>query len=141
MSRRNAREAAMQALFQLDMISPVPEKEQEAQDLAIDSAWQAGNVKKISELDDGYARAVVKGTRENLELIDEELSKRSHSWKVSRMAAIDRSILRLAVYEMKYINDVTPGVAINEAVELAKKFGTDESARFINGVLGAMVKK
>ena len=60
MSRRNAREAAMQALFQLDMISPAPEKEQEAQDLAIDSACRAGNVKKVAELDDGYRSAVWK---------------------------------------------------------------------------------
>ena len=73
--------------------------------------------------------------------IDEIISEKSHGWKISRMAAIDRSILRLAVYEMKYIEDVTPGIVINEAVELAKKFGTDESARFVNGVLGAMVDK
>lgn len=141
MSRRHAREAAMQALFQLDMIKPAPDKEEEAQRQAVESSWKAGNVRKVSELDEGYASALVKGTRENLQSIDEAISVKSRGWKISRMAAIDRSILRLAVYEMKYIEDVTPGIVINEAVELAKKFGSDDSARFINGVLGAMVEK
>lgn len=141
MSRRHAREAAMQALFQLDMIKPAPDKEEEAQRQAVESSWKAGNIRKVSELDEGYARALVKGTRENLQSIDEAISVKSRGWKISRMAAIDRSILRLAVYEMKYIEDVTPGIVINEAVELAKKFGSDDSARFINGVLGAMVEK
>ncbi|MCR5559225.1 MAG: transcription antitermination factor NusB [Schwartzia sp.] len=141
MSRRHAREAAMQALFQLDMIKPAPDKEEEAQRQAVESSWKAGNVRKVSELDEGYASALVKGTRENLQSIDEAISVKSRGWKLSRMAAIDRSILRLAVYEMKYIEDVTPGIVINEAVELAKKFGSDDSARFINGVLGAMVEK
>jgi N utilization substance protein B len=141
MSRRHAREAAMQALFQLDMIKPAPDKEEEAQRQAVESSWKAGNIRKVSELDEGYASALVKGTRENLQSIDEAISVKSRGWKISRMAAIDRSILRLAVYEMKYIEDVTPGIVINEAVELAKKFGSDDSARFINGVLGAMVEK
>lgn len=141
MSRRHAREAAMQALFQLDMIKPAPDKEEEAQRQAVESSWKAGNNRKVSELDEGYANALVKGTRENLQSIDEAISVKSRGWKISRMAAIDRSILRLAVYEMKYIEDVTPGIVINEAVELAKKFGSDDSARFINGVLGAMVEK
>ena len=141
MSRRHAREAAMQALFQLDMIKPAPDKEEEAQRQAVESSWKAGYVRKVSELDEGYASALVKGTRENLQSIDEAISVKSRGWKISRMAAIDRSILRLAVYEMKYIEDVTPGIVINEAVELAKKFGSDDSARFINGVLGAMVEK
>ncbi|WP_462332601.1 transcription antitermination factor NusB [Schwartzia sp. (in: firmicutes)] len=141
MRRRHAREAAMQALFQLDMIKPAPDKEEEAQRQAVESSWKAGNVRKVSELDEGYASALVKGTRENLQSIDEAISVKSRGWKISRMAAIDRSILRLAVYEMKYIEDVTPGIVINEAVELAKKFGSDDSARFINGVLGAMVEK
>lgn len=141
MSRRYAREAAMQALFQLDMIKPAQDNEDKAQMEALDSSWQAGDFKKVSEIDKGYAAALVKGVRAGLQSIDEIISKKSHGWKISRMAAIDRSILRLAVYEMKYIEDVTPGIVINEAVELAKKFGTDESARFVNGVLGAMVDK
>ncbi|MBO6211200.1 MAG: N utilization substance protein B, partial [Schwartzia sp.] len=65
----------------------------------------------------------------------------SKEWKVSRMAGIDRSVLRLAVYELQSGSDVTPGIVINEAVELAKKFGTDNSGRFVNGVLGTMMRE
>ncbi len=136
MSRKRAREAAMQALFQLDMTAGAGADEESR---ALAAAWETG--KKPAELDEGYARALVTGTREHLTEIDAALAAVSKEWKVARMAAIDRNILRLAVYEMRFVPDMTPGIAINEAVELAKKFGSDESPRFVNGVLGSVVRK
>ena len=144
MSRRRAREAAMQALFQLDM-NPAPEGAREEWKRALDAAWQDGAPEESDERnrkkDYAYAWALVSGTCEGLASIDETLSKLSKEWKVSRMAGIDRSILRLAVHELQSGSDVTPGIVINEAVELAKKFGTDDSGRFVNGVLGTMMRE
>ena len=77
---------------------------------------------------------------EKLPQIDELLNEASDGWKVSRMGKADLTILRLAVYEMQYDEDVPVGVAVNEAVELSKKFGGDESPAFINGILGKIGK-
>ena len=128
MSRRRAREAAMQALFQLDM-NPPPEGGKEEWKRALDAAWKDGASEKAGgkRQEDDYAYAWT--------------SRLSKEWKVSRMAGIDRSVLRLAVYELRSDSDVTPGIVINEAVELAKKFGTDDSGRFVNGVLGSMMRE
>ncbi len=144
MSRRRAREAAMQALFQLDM-NPPPEGAREDWKKALDAAWQDGATERQDErnreADYAYAWALLVGTYESLASIDETLSRLSKEWKVPRMAGIDRSILRLAVHELQNEPDVTPGIVINEAVELAKKFGTDDSGRFVNGVLGTMMRE
>ena len=91
--------------------------------------------------DDGplsdYALSLIKGVEEKMDDIDARLEESSDNWAVSRMPVVDRSILRIAVYEMVYVDDVPVSVAINEAVELAKAFGgEDESPRFVNGVLG-----
>lgn len=145
MSRRRAREAAMQALFQVDM-NPPSEGDTEAKKRALDAAWMEGSDgtghDEGQEADYAYAWKLFSGTCERLATIDEKLSKLSREWKVSRMAGIDRSILRMASYELQSGDpDVTPGIVINEAVELAKRFGTDQSGRFVNGVLGAMVRE
>ena len=144
MSRRRAREAAMQALFQLDM-NPPPEDGRDEWKRALDAAWQDGAPEKTDkrnqEADYAYAWTLVSGTCESLASIDETLSKLSKEWKVPRMTGVDRSVLRLAVYELQSGSDVTPGVVINEAVELAKRFGTDDSGRFVNGVLGTMMRE
>ena len=79
------------------------------------------------------------GTWEKIAEIDSAIADLSKGWKLSRMPGIDRSILRMAVYELRFMPKARPGIVINEAVELAKRFGTDESGRFINGILGAMV--
>jgi N utilization substance protein B len=84
---------------------------------------------------------VVSGTRSQLGGIDEMLSAHAKGWKLDRMAAVDRNLARLAVCEMCFAEEkLAPGIAINEAVELAKKFGTDDSSRYVNGILGAMMK-
>ena len=135
----------MQALFQFDM-NPPPEGDTEAKKRALDAAWLEGSEGAgqggRQEADYAYAWKLFSGTCERLSDIDEKLSRLSREWKVSRMAGIDRSILRMASYELQSGDpDVTPGIVINEAVELAKRFGTDHSGRFVNGVLGAMVRE
>ena len=139
MSRRQAREIALQALFQLDLNHTVDAQDAVAQQQALDAAL--GECKPLSDHDRAYAGVLVRGTRQYLTDIDHLITKSSREWKVERMSGIDRNITRIAVYEMDFSEEkITPNIAINEAVELAKKFGTDDSKRFVNGILGAMVK-
>ena len=87
------------------------------------------------EEDRTYIREKYGKVREKLEEIDQMLNETAKGWKTSRMSKVDLNVLRLAVYELKYDEDVPTGVAINEAVELAKKFGGEESPAFVNGIL------
>jgi N utilization substance protein B len=88
-----------------------------------------------------YAECVLNGVMANLAEIDGKLSEYAVDWTVERMPATDRNILRIAVYEMLFAEEkIVPGVAINEAVEIAKKYGSEDAPRFINGVLGKMVR-
>jgi len=132
MSRRKARELALQALFQLDFNDQEPTNALEA---AFSETQGAGPKTKA------YARDLVDGTHQNLREIDDIISNLSLEWKLDRMPGVDRNIARMAIYEMKYADEeISPNVVINEAVELAKTFGTEDSSRFINGILGAMIK-
>ena len=90
---------------------------------------------EASPADLEYIENKIKSIEKVLEEIDAALNHASDNWKVSRMGKVEVSIMRLAVYEMKYEDDIPVSVAINEAVELAKKYGGDESAGFVNGVL------
>ena len=135
MSRRQAREAALQTLFQLEL-NPPPESDAEEawQTQALDAAVEESPVE--GRRDYSYAASLVRGTRGNLAAIDEAIAAAAHDWKLERMTGVDRNIVRIAVYEMKYgAKKVDVGVAINEAVELAKRYGTDKSPAFVNGVL------
>lgn len=137
MSRRQAREVALQALFQLDLNHGEGEEQDRYETLALDTAL--GESGKMPKRDQEYARTIVLGTRRNLEDIDRLIAAASHEWKVGRMAVVDRNIARLAAFEMKFgEEEMTPNIIINEAVELAKKYGTDDSSRFVNGILGAL---
>lgn len=133
MSRRKAREMAVQALFQLDFNAGA------SKDEALSSVFsEREDVNENTKL---YAKSLVEGTYSNLAAIDDYISELSQEWKIERMAGVDRNIARMAIYEMKYSQErLQPGVAINEAVELAKIFGTEESSKFINGILGSIVK-
>jgi transcription antitermination factor NusB len=132
MSRRKAREVALQVLFQLDFNSA--NKDEALDAVVLENGDLSTNAKE-------YAKAVVDGTQANLEKIDEIISGLSSEWKVKRMAGVDRNIARIAIYEMQLADDkLPPNVAINEAVELAKKFGSEESGRFVNGILGSLAK-
>lgn len=143
MSRRRAREVALQSLFQLDM-NPLDEGAAvaEARKAAIDSAVAAmDDDDKLSSKDMDFLVKLVNGTEDNRSEIDALISERSKEWKLHRMAGVDRNITRMAVFELKFsTEELTPKIIINEAVELAKKFGTDDSSRFVNGILGAIAR-
>ncbi|MGM7635515.1 transcription antitermination factor NusB [Bacillus sp. Hm123] len=121
MKRRTAREKSLQALYQIDMSGATPEE-------AIQNVLEDAPV-------DEYLQKSVMGTISHLEEIDQIVKENLENWSFDRLAKVDRNILRLAVYEMKYTEDVPDKVAINEAVELAKSFSDERSSKFINGVL------
>ena len=139
MSRRQAREAALQALFQLDL-NPGEEGQQEQYEtLAIDTVL--GEAEKMSARDREFVHTLVQGTRRHLAEIDRLIAASSKDWKLERMATVDRNVTRLAAFEIRFAEEkLTPNIAINETVELAKKYGTDDSSRYVNGILGAMMK-
>lgn len=133
MSRRQARSAALQTLFQLDLNDEADKKS------AIDAALKM--IKPLHEKDAVYMHELADGVLANKAELDRKISVVSGDWKIDRMPAVDRNILRIAAYELEFgSDDLTPKIIINEAVELAKQFGTDDSSRFINGLLGSIVK-
>ena len=138
MSRTLAREAAFKALFQLDFNFEEAEREA-CENLAVETMYD-DEPRLTSKKDLAFIDATVKGTRAHLAQIDEIIvAHLKQGWQLSRLMAADRNILRLAVYEMKFAEDPLPkNIAINEAIELAKKYGTDDSGRFVNGILEAI---
>lgn len=123
--RSQAREAALQALYQLELRDDLVEEDLFA---GIDESVQSDDARE-------FARDLVRGTRANLATIDAEVEAVAINWELKRMAAIDRNILRLATFELLHRPDLPPAVSINEAVVLAKKFSTKESGSFVNGIL------
>lgn len=148
--RREARERAVQFLFQHDLSPP--------DDLgrALEEFWQTQRAAAIAE-DKGpatwgqpqelpppsaaeaetrfFADPLIRGTIEHRDAIDEHIKKHVKNWELHRIAAVDRNVLRLAIYEMLHREDIPPVVSINEAVDIAKKFSTNESGKFVNGIL------
>ena len=138
MSRRVAREMVLQSLFQMDFTQAEPA---EALAIALEVRQDEGNGAEAAKAA-AYAEKVLKGTAEKLPEIDALIGKYAINWDVKRMPGIDRNILRMAIYEMRFGEEKVPvNVAVNEAVELAKQFGTEKSARFINGVLGKLMRE
>ncbi|MBD5522247.1 MAG: transcription antitermination factor NusB [Lachnospiraceae bacterium] len=127
MSRRELREQIFKLLFRIEFNSLEEMPEQEKLFFEDDCIADAEDAKYISSK---YQNIV-----EKLEAIDNMLNERAENWDTARMGKVDLTILRLAVYEMTYDDEVPTGVAINEAVELAKKFGQDASSSFVNGIL------
>jgi transcription antitermination factor NusB len=129
--RTRARELAMQGLYQLDI---------QGSDLLPRLAeFFMENDPNLSVRK--LALEWTKGTWENLAVCDELIAASTIKWQLSRLSTVDKSILRLAVYQLKFCPDIPPRVVINEAIELAKKFSTDKSSAFVNGVLDAVLKK
>lgn len=139
MNRRNAREAALCMIFDYSFHSD--EKADELLDLYIDN-FQDDKERCISEelRTDSYFTKVYFGVISNIPAIDKIIVKCSKKWSVSRISRVAMSIMRLALYEIFFMEDIPTQVSINEAVELAKKFDSDDSYTFINGILGAAVK-
>lgn len=129
--RTKARELAMQGLYQLDV---------QGSDLLerLDEFFREADA-------DNFARKLAsdwtKGAWENLKQCDELITAATIRWQFARLSPVDKSILRLAVYQLKFCPDIPPKVVINEAIELAKKFSTNKSSAFVNGVLDAVLKK
>lgn len=130
MSRRLTRELAFKILFQIDM-GRNPWKE---------VLTRTVNESELSEKSGEFLEILVKGTIQYLKEIDTEIVKYAEGWKLDRMASTDRNILRMALYEIRYLKDIPPGVTVNEAVELAKKYGDDDSGKFVNGILGNIIR-
>jgi transcription antitermination protein NusB len=148
--RREARERAVQFLFQHDLNPP------ENLELALSHFWNSQTAAVIaSDKADAswgqhvelppptaeetalrvFAEPLIRGTLEHRSQLDEVIKKHARNWDLHRMAVVDRNILRLAIYEMLYRDDIPPIVSINEAVDIAKKFSTEDSGKFVNGIL------
>jgi len=130
-TRRKSRELALQALYQ---------GEQAGQNglLVFEEFCAHFQVNKKSI---PYAKKLLDGVQEKADAINQLISKYAENWRLERMSVIDRNILRLAVYEVYFQDDVPISVAINEAVEIAKRYSTDDSGPFINGILDSMAKE
>jgi N utilization substance protein B len=160
--RRTAREMAVQMLYQSDLGgSPLAhifntfdlseyiakeaaaEKKREAStpiEPADDRADYARRRKRLEEAFE-YAKDLVRGTIDNQDKIDEMIRGQADNWRLERMPAVDRNILRLAVYEMLHERETPKLVVLDEAIELAKKFGSEQSGRFVNGLLDGLLKQ
>lgn len=126
-----ARQVAFQTLFQIDLAGSSLETalEQRLQDV------------NLTEENEDYVRTVVQGVMQQRRALDAQISAVSQGWEVHRLGFVDRNILRLAIFEIVFMDEIPARVAANEAVELAKKFGDDESPRFINGLLGTVIRE
>ena len=124
-TRRDAREWAVQLLFQLDM-NPAES------DRTFATFWKELSPDPVSR---EFTEALVRGVMENLAAIDKTLADRAENWDIRRMGVVDRNVLRLAIYEIQFRPDIPAAVSINEAVDLAKYFSTVEAGKFVNGIL------
>jgi N utilization substance protein B len=130
--RRDGREAAIQFLYQVDVHKPANVDE------ALDAFWkqneEPANVRK-------FANDLLRGALEKLPEVDAKIRTLADNWDFERLAVVDRNILRLAVYEMLFRPEIPPVVSINEAIEIAKKFSSAESGKFVNGLLDRVKKE
>ena len=148
MSRRDSREAAVKIIFQNtftdarlfvskdDLDSDL--KENIDIEKMISTYTESLNEEEIKSLDERYIKSVLEGIVEKVVSIDEYIAKYSKDWSIERMSKIDLAILRVAIYEVLYKDDIPSSVSINEAVELAKKYSHEDASSFINGILGSV---
>lgn len=124
--RTKSRECVLQILYAMDVTSIGAEE-------ALADFWaeHPSFTKEIRE----FAEELIKGVHENMEKIDKAISEYATNWTLKRMAVVDRNILRYATYELLFRSDIPPKVTINEAVDIAKKFGDANSGKFVNGIL------
>ena len=127
-ARRLGRERALQALFQIDVAGV-------ELDAALEFAWRSVDAEKPDPESVAFARELVTGVCEHRDSIDEQINANSHHWRLDRMARVDRNVLRLAIYELLHRVDTPKKVILNEAIELAKEYGSEESSAFVNGIL------
>ena len=130
--RRKARQLALQLLYQLDV------QGEERAEPHLDDFWQRHPVDREAR---EFAESLVRGTKSHEAEIDALIARYAEHWELERMAVVDRNILRQGIFELLWESGVPPKVAINEALEVAKKFSTQESSRFINGILDRIHKQ
>ena len=130
--RRKAREIALQLLYQLDV---------RGSDDAVAQTVEFWTQHPVDAEARAFAEDLVTGTKQNQAKIDGLIAQSAEHWDLERMSTVDRNILRATIYELLWHPEVPPKVAINEAIEIAKKFGTRESSRFINGVLDRIARE
>jgi N utilization substance protein B len=137
--RRWARQCALQLLFQLDGVAPAGET---GLDAVIATFWEqvdpeAGSTKETAS----YATRLVHGVMDHLAELDALIQGESLNWRLERMSRVDRNLLRLSTFELVYMRTLPGEIVINEAVELAREFGSDGSSSFVNGVLDPIASK
>lgn len=125
--RRLARETVLQALYLADTST-----------MEAAEAFRTAGGEGLDEDTAGFSRALLDGALERRKDLDREIQATAENWEVARMASVDRSLLRLAAYELLYCPETPVGVIIDEAVEIAKKYSSEDSSRFINGILGKL---
>jgi N utilization substance protein B len=125
-TRRKGRELALQALYQVDLLG------EESGGAAVDAFWEACEAPAEAK---SFGEELFGGVRSERERVDELIAASSDNWRLGRLSHVDRNILRVATYELLCRRDVPASVAIDEAIEIAKRFGSDDSATFVNGVL------
>ena len=130
-ARRKARELALQMLYQHDLSGNTPD--------TIISTFEDLQNSKPNTRD--FATRIFKGTVDNLAKIDDMIVQQADNWRISRMAVVDRNIIRMSIYEFLHEDDTPKLVIIDEAIEIAKKFGTQKSSQFINGILDGILKR
>ncbi|MEK6714804.1 MAG: transcription antitermination factor NusB [Candidatus Omnitrophota bacterium] len=130
--RTYARECALKILYQIDLTN-------NSVDEALDNFWSYCEEEDDAQLKE-FVAVLVNGARENLKTIDAEISHFALNWQMHRMPVVDRNILRLAAFELLYLSDIPAKVSINEAIELAKKYGDKDSGKFVNAVLDKIKK-
>jgi len=130
-ARRKARELALQMLFQHDLSGNQPD--------AILATFE--DLQKSKPNTKEFATKIFRGTVDNLTKIDDMIQAQADNWRLSRMAVVDRNIIRMSVYEFLHETDTPKLVIIDEAIEIAKKFGTQKSSQFINGILDGILKR
>lgn len=129
--RTKARESALKILYAVDITKEDPKK-------CIDIFWQ--NDKDVEADVKTFANTLVLGVYDNKERIDKLISDHTTNWRLKRMAVTDRNILRFATYELLFMEEIPPKVAINEAIDIAKKYGDKDSGKFVNGILDKINK-
>lgn len=130
MNRRLGREIALKVLYQHDMAGGDPIR---AIGFVCDEEGAPAQARE-------FARELIEGTLAQRKGIDDCIASYARDWRLERLAPVDRNILRLAIFEILYRSDIPHGVSVNEAVEMAKAYGEEESGRFINGILGQIIK-
>lgn len=130
--RTKARECALKILYAVDITKDEPE-------LCIKNFWD--NHDTVNRDIREFADYLVKGTTKNKDIINGLIAKYATNWQIQRMAAIDRNIIRMATFELLFAEDIPPKVSINEAIEIAKKYGDKDSSKFVNGVLDKINKQ